>query len=446
MNKVKLIIAREYLTRVKKLSFVVMTILGPLLMAALIIVPFYVANKSQKTVRIMVVDENDFFINAFTDTRKNIFSYRSGDFEQIKNESIQSGKYDAVLHILQSNYSLKSNLYFSKDLPMNVRSSLESQMDKLFFDKVLRDTFHIDPQKFEMIKNSTRSNITMIQTDEQGKEMKNFSSLNRVLGIIFGFAIYFFIFMFASQVLRSVLEEKTNRIVEVLLSSVKPLQLMLGKIIAVAMVGLTQFALWIIFTVAIVFAVQIVNPDFFSGDQMAMEMTSQMSSPQIVENTEIITAFQQGKGVGEVLSDFYGISFSQIILSFLFYFLFGYLLYAALFAAIGSAVDNEADSNQFTLPVTVPLILTIILIMPMADDPNGSLAWWLSMIPLTSPIAMLVRLPSSGVPLWELLLSMGIMVLFFMLCLWLAAKIYRTGILMYGKKVSYKELIKWLKY
>jgi ABC-2 type transport system permease protein len=446
MNKTLLIIAREYLTRVKKKSFIVMTILGPILMAALIIVPVYISNKSLKEVKLMVVDDNDFFINGFADTKNVTFSYRSGDIEQIKKECLASGQYDAVLHILKGTQSLKSNLYYYEEPPMTLRSNLESQMDKLLFDKILVDSFNIDPAKFEMIKSTTRSSIATIQTDETGAEKKNFTELNRVIGIVCGFAIYMFIFMFASQVLRSVLEEKTNRIVEVLISSVKPVQLMMGKIVGVALVGLTQFALWVLLTLVIVLGVQVTNPGFFNKDQIAMEMPVQPDGgTQIMPTADEIESYQDNQGVIEMINAFYDISFTQIILSFLFYFLFGYLVYAALYAAVGSAVDNEADSGQFTLPVTIPLILTMVLIMPMAEDPNGSLAWWMSMIPLTSPVAMLVRLPS-GVPFWELMLSMGILVLFFYFCVWFAAKIYRTGILMYGKKPSYKELWKWIRY
>ena len=441
MNKVKLIIAREYLTRVKKLSFLVMTILGPILMAALIIVPVYINSKMQKTTKIVVVDDNDMLINAFENNSKATYSYRSGNIEEVKKEALSSGEFDAVLHILEVNYKFRGNLYYYEEPPINLKTTIESQIDKLLFDRVLMDSFNIEPSKFESIKNGTQSSITMIMTDEEGNLKQNFTGLNRLMGIVFGFAIYMFIFMFASQVLRGVLEEKTNRIVEVLLSSVKPIQLMLGKIVGVAMVGLTQFALWVVLTMAIVFGAKIVSPTLFGGENPMTEMTAQDPMSEL----GIMSAMQGSDGMGAVLNDFYSISFTQIILSFLFYFLFGYLLYAALFAGVGSAADNETDSGQFTMPVTIPLLLTLVLIMPIADDPNSAVAWWFSMIPLTSPVAMLVRLPS-GVPLWELLTSMGLLVLFFFFCVWFAAKIYRTGILMYGKKITFKELFKWLKY
>ncbi|MDR2980146.1 MAG: ABC transporter permease [Bacteroidales bacterium] len=445
MGKVKLIIAREYLTRVKKLSFLIMTLLGPILMAALIIVPVYIANKNQKQVKVVVVDENQFFINAFKDSKSAIFSYRSGNFDQIKSEALSDGDYDAVLHILQGHAAIRSNLYYYKEPPMNLRGNIEDQLDKMSFDKVLQDTFQVNPKKFEQIKAGTKSHVTMIQTDEYGNSKKHFAGLNRILGIVLGFAIYIFIFMYSSQVLRSVLEEKTNRIVEVLLSSIRPIQLMLGKIVGVALVGLTQFFLWVVFTVFIIGATTLVKPDLFRSEIPQNDIPATMVTPQMDNDLDLLMLMQNGQGIGEVIETFYGISFAQIIWLFLFYFLFGYLLYAALFASIGSAVDNEADSNQFTMPVTIPLILTMVLIVPIADDPSGSLAWWFSMIPFTSPVGMLVRLPS-GVPVPELILSMGLMVATFVLSLWFAAKIYKTGILMYGKKITYKDLFKWLKY
>lgn len=444
MNKTLLIISREYLTRVKKKSFIVMTILGPLLMAALIIVPVFVANQSQKSMKVMVVDENDFFINSFIDNDKTTFSYQSGEIERIKKESLREGNYDAVLHILKSESSLKSVLYFYEEPPMAFRASIESQMDKLLFDKIIQDTFHIDAKHFDAIKKIARSSVTMIQTDEEGKEKENFTELNRIVGIFFGIAIYMFIFMFASQVLRGVLEEKTSRIVEVLLSSVKPMELMMGKIVGVAMVGLTQFALWIVLTMAIVFGVKVVSPDFFATDEIVAQVSTDEKG-ELLSSTTDIASLQDDPDLMAIIDSFYNIPFGQIVFAFLFYFLFGYLLYAALYAAIGSAVDNETDSNQFTMPVTIPLLLTIILVLPIAENPSGQLAWWFSMIPFTSPVAMLIRLPS-GVPMWELLLSMALLVGFFVLCVWIAAKIYRTGVLMYGKKVTYRELIKWLKY
>jgi ABC-2 type transport system permease protein len=445
MNKIKLIIAREYLTRVKKKSFIIMTILGPLLLAALFIVPIVVATQTQKTMKVMVVDDNDFFINKFSDTEKTKFSYRSGDIEYIKKDALNNG-YDAVLHILKGTQSIKTNLFFNEEPSMTFNSNVESQMDKLLFDRVLIDTFKIDPVKYEQLKSLTRSSIANIKIDATGEEKESRSEITRMVGMFSGLAIYFFIFLFASQVLRGVLEEKTNRIVEVLISSVKPMELMMGKIIGVAMVGLTQFLIWVGFTFVLIYGVQLAKPDLFQSTEVAQQMMgSNIDVAATAPLTNVNVDSMPNVSVFAIIDSYFNVSFTVLILSFLFYFLMGYLIYAALFAAVGSAVDNETDSQQFVMPVTIPLLLSIMLLMPITENPNGPLAVWMSMIPLTSPVAMLIRLPN-GVPLFELLTSMAISVMFFILCVWFASKIYRVGILMYGKKVTYKELFKWLRY
>lgn len=445
MSKISLIISREYLTRVKKKSFIIMTILAPLLLAALIVVPVIVANQTQKSMKVMVVDENDFFINRFNDNDKTTFAYRSGEIEVIKKEALDNG-FDAVLHILKGTQSLKTNLYYKEEPSMTFNSNIESQMDKLLFDKLLIDTFQIDPVKYEHLKNLTRSSIANIKINDTGQEKESQAEIARIVGMFSGLAIYFFIFMFASQVLRGVLEEKTNRIVEVLISSVKPMELMMGKIIGIAMVGLTQFLIWVGLTFVIIFGVQIAAPDIFQSETIMQQMASpEATMVAQTQMTHVDSAAMPTVSVFTLIDHYFNVSFTVLLLSFLFYFIFGYLIYAALFAAVGSAVDNETDSQQFTLPVTIPLLLTIMLLMPITENPNGPLAFWMSMIPLTSPVAMLIRLPS-GVPLVQLISSMVICVTFFVFCVWFASKVYRVGILMYGKKVTYRELFKWLKY
>ena len=424
-----------------------MTILAPILMAALIITPAILAVKSmdaQKQMNVLVVDENEFFINKLTDNAMNVYTYRSGDINEFKKE-LFTGNYDAVLHIIKSSSALRANLYFEKDPPSRFVPDLESQLDKQLFDKLLMDTFNIQPKQFEALKQTTQANITSIKVDEQGNEKTSFAWVSKIVGIVCGFIIYFFIFLCAQQVLRGVLEEKTNRIIEVLISSIKPMQLMLGKIVGVAMVGLTQFVLWIVLTLILIVGVQFAIPNLLSGDSTMIENT--MQAP-MQGNTLTSIDFQQlaeQNSLFEQIQNYFNFSFTALLLCFLFYFIFGYLIYASLYAAVGSAVDAETDSQQFLLPITIPLIITIMTVMPISEAPNGSLALWMSMIPLTSPVAMLVRLPS-GVPLYELLISMALCVLFFFFCVWLAAKIYRIGILMYGKKTTWKDLGKWLRY
>ena len=447
MNKIKLIIVREYVTRVKKRSFIIMTILAPILMAVLIITPAVMTAKAmevQKNMKVLVIDDNEFFINKLEENACTTFTYRSGDVNEYKKE-LFTGAYDAVLHIIQGNAALRANLYFEKDPPSRFVPDMESMLDKQLFDRLLIDTFKIEPKSFEAYKKTTQSTITSIKIDELGNEKTSFAMVSKIVGMVCGFIIYFFIFMCAQQVLRGVLEEKTNRIIEVLISSVKPMQLMLGKIVGVAMVGLTQFILWIVLTFILIIGAQFFLSDLFTGNSEITQTTMQapvqggtLSSIDFQQLTEQNSLF-------EVIQNYFNFSFTALLLCFLFYFIFGYLIYASLYAAIGSAVDAETDSQQFLLPITIPLILTIMLIMPIAESPNGSLALWMSMIPLTSPVAMLIRLPS-GVPLYELLLSMALCVVFFFFCVWIAAKIYRIGILMYGKKTTWKDLGKWLKY
>ena len=445
MNKIKLIIAREYLTRVKKKSFIIMTIIGPILMAALFVIPVIVVQQTQKVMKVVVVDDNDFFINKFTNTDKTKFVYRSGDVELIKSESFDEG-YDAVLHILKGTQAVKTNLFFKEEPSTNFNSMIEDQIDKLLFDRVLIDSFQIDPVNYEKMKSLTKSSVSNIKIDAAGNEKESNTDLVRIVGLFSGMAIYFFIFLFASQVLRGVLEEKTNRIVEVLISSVKPIQLMMGKIVGIAMVGLTQFLIWVVLTFAIIYGVQLSAPSLFEVTPEVAEQAATLPGETQVPMVDMDSATATVQtSIFTKIDNYFNISFTALLLCFLFYFLIGYLIYAALFAAVGSAVDNEADSQQFTMPVTIPLILAMVLIVPITEDPNGSIAFWFSMIPLTSPVTMMIRLPS-GVPAGQLFASMAIAVAFFILCVWFAAKIYRVGILMYGKKVTYRELFKWLKY
>ncbi|MCL2290458.1 MAG: ABC transporter permease [Bacteroidetes bacterium] len=452
MNKVKLIIAREYLTRVKKKSFIIMTILAPLLFAGLMVAPVIIAKKtmeSQKQMSVLVIDENDFFINKLEDNAQSVFTYRSGDVNEFKKE-LTTGKYDAILHIVKGNTSLRANLFYEKDPPTRFAAGLERQLDKQLFDKLLMDTFNIQPKQFEMYKQATQATITSIRIDESGNEKASNADVSKIVGMVFGLIIYFLIFFSAQQVLRGVLEEKTNRIIEVLISSVKPVQLMLGKIIGVAMVGITQLVLWIVLTLILIVGVQFIAPDLFTGNPEMMQIAMQTQMNVGVENLQPLQTIGTEQSLAqnsvfEQIQNYFNISFTALILCFLFYFILGYLIYASLFAAVGAAVDSETDSQQFVLPVTIPLLFAIIMFVPITEDPNGALALWLSMIPLTSPVVMLMRLPA-GVPLYELLASMALCIVFFFFCVWLAARIYRIGILMYGKKTTWKDLAKWIRY
>ncbi len=433
-SNISLIIGREYFTRVKKKSFIILTLLLPILIASLIVLPVLLVlyNEKNQSANVLVVDDTDVFINAFEGSEKLTFSYQSGDINQLKQEAFDSEKYDCVFHILNNSQGLKSNLYYCDNLPSGLQGKLESQMNEIFFDRILQDSLKIEPAKFEKLQELTKVDITTIQVDDKGHERENVAEMNEVIGMICGFFIYFIIIIFASQVLRGVLEEKTSRIVEVIISSVKPMQLLVGKIVGIALVGLTQFAIWILLTFALLGGIQLVAPNLFQ-----QEAATELAAEAQVGMQDNINIFQK-------INDYFPVSFTEIILCFIFFFIVGYLIYATLYAATGSVVDNESDSQQYTMPVTIPLMLSIILIPSISTNPNGQLAFWFSMIPLTSPITMMVRLPS-GVPLWQLLTSMGLALLFLVFCVWFAAKVYRMGILMYGKKIRWNEIFKWLR-
>ena len=443
-NNISLIIAREYTTRVKKKSFIIMTILLPVLLAAIIILPMLLVMHSEKsqTANVLVVDDTDIFLNAFEENENTTFSYRSGDINQLKQEALNSDQYDCVFHILNNSQGLKSNLYYKKNLPMSLQSKLESQMNEIFFDRILQDSLNIEPAKFEKLQELTKVDITTIQVDDKGVERENIAEMNEIIGMMCGFFIYFIIIIFASQVLRGVLEEKSNRIVEVLISSVKPMQLLIGKIVGIALVGLTQFAIWILLTFGILGCIQLAAPNLFQTDTVT-ELAAG-STPEALQNATTQAELTDSVNIFQKINEYFPVSFAEIILCFIFFFIVGYLIYATLYAATGSVVDSESDSQQYTLPVTIPMMLAIILIPTISTNPNGQLALWFSMIPLTSPIIMMVRLPA-GVPLWQLLTSMGLALAFLVFCVWFAAKVYRMGIMMYGKKTSWKEIFKWLK-
>ena len=415
MLKIWLIIQREFLVRVKKKSFIVMTILGPILIAALMIVPIYLAKESQEKRLIAVNYQNKFILE---DTEMLHFSQIPDLEAENLSKDFNNSEYYALLYIIENTYTLYSN----QQISLNVSNEIERQIEQILEIINLKEA-GINP----LIIEGAKSEITIITkiVDEKGNSINSNSEASMGIGFMAGLLIYMFIFMYGTMVMRGVIEEKTSRIVEVIIYSVKPFQLMMGKILGVAFVGLTQFLLWIILTLVISTVAELWFLD--------STVNSAMSS----SNQSIVLA--------KVASLTGGINLTQIFFSFIFYFLSGYLMYSSLFAAVGSAVDAEADTQQFILPVTIPLILYFILIQPIIDNPEGALAFWMSMIPFTSPIIMMVRLPF-GVPSWEIYLSMLILIGTFITTTWIAGRIYRTGILMYGKKASYKELWKWIKY
>lgn len=443
MNKILLIIKREYLSRVKKKSFILMTILGPLLMAGIMIVPVYLAMQKPDLQKIEVIDESHLFEGLIPQKDFIHFDYPPITLEQAQ-EGFYDTDYDAILWIAPNIIEGKGavTIFYKKQLGVAVEQHIHTTLSKMMYDVMLvKNKVNLDAIKTAEVASS----FTVITKELQanGKSKETNTGVRIGIGFGAGILIYIFIFLYGVQVMRGVMEEKTNRIVEVILSSVKPFQLMMGKIVGVALVGLTQFVLWLILTTtlySVASATLLKNIDLKQIQQ----------KEEIVKIGADINYTKMGKNpdldnITKVWNDVKNIDFTTIILSFLFYFMGGYLLYSALFAAIGSAVDNEADTQQFMLPVTLPIVFSFVMAQTIIQDPSGSTAFWLSIIPFTSPIIMMVRLPF-GVPGWELALSMLLLVLGFLATTWLAGKIYRTGILLYGKKVTWKELGKWLFY
>lgn len=467
MNKILLIIKREYLSKARKRSFIIMTILGPLLMASIFVFSIYLATRQDEKILIQVKDDTGMFFSKFENNQNYTFIQVTGDLEATKDTLKKQGNY-MLLHIPATKLTIpdKAVIYSDQQPTLSLKEYISSRMsnelEKLKLSAEIRkeilsntpgykpgaDTTAQDLMSETILKNiKTDVQITTIKTDEAGGEKKSFTEVAMGVGYIASLLIYMFIFLYGAQVMRGVIEEKTSRIVEVLVSSVKPFQLMMGKIIGIALVGLTQFLLWILFTFLIITVVQTAMPEKFAK---AKPQTAQVNQLKTMPNQDVAgTVAPDEKQGGSMLSDVTDglafINFTQLLISFVLFFLFGYLLYGALFAAIGAAVDNETDTQQFMLPVTVPLILGLVVAQTVIQNPASPLAFWLSIIPLTSPIVMIVRIPF-GVPLSQIILSLSLLVLGFIGTTWLAAKIYRTGILMYGKKSNYRELWKWIRY
>ena len=436
MNKIGLIIKREYLTRVRKRSFLILTFLGPILMAAIYIIPIMLAlNSSTDHLRVAIVDESHWFEDRFTNNEDHTFILMPGQPIDSVKDMVKNGVFDMALYVPPTQLNIPSNavVYSIRQVPMEVETYISSVMQKEIEEQKLMAK-GVDPEIVSSVK--TDVNLQIMRMDENGNEKETFTKVQFSLGIILSMLVYMFIIFFGGQVMNGVAEEKTNRIIEVIISSVKPFQLMMGKIIGVSLVALTQFVLWILLTgvlyVGFSTYIGLSHPGMLSSGTV---MTQEIVSNDIMSNENVLQIVQIAQSI----------DFGTIIFSFIVFFILGYLLYATLYAAIGSLVDNNTDSQQFTLPITVPLMVAIISSFYIVNNPDSNLSVWLSMIPFTSPISMMVRIPF-GVPIWQIVLSIVLLAATFVLMTWIAAKIYRTGILMYGKKLSYKEIFKWLKY
>ena len=445
MNKILLIIQREYLSRVKKKSFVVMSILGPLLFAAFIAVPTWLSTMEDKEEKVIaVIDQTRLSYGALSETEYLSFEYlNNANIVDVKKD-FNNSEYYAVLYIPTNILASNTPVLYSDKQPslstrMHISNAIKNEIEK---QKLKAENIEDLDKILKSIE--TKINLRSITWNEEGEEKESHAEFAMGLGYVGGLLIYMFIFMFGAMVMRGVIEEKTSRIIEVIISSVKPFQLMMGKIVGVGLVGLTQFLIWVILTLSISTVVQ--KTMLSDNENIAIEniQTNDIMSDAPMMN-EMNAAPVEMEFINETFAPRHTVNFPLVIGMFIFYFLGGYLLYASFFAIIGSAVDNETDTQQFMLPVTIPLIIGIFVMINTIQNPEGPIAFWFSMIPLTSPIVMMVRIPFNP-PAWELLLSAVILIITFLGSTWMAAKIYRTGILMYGKKVNYKELWKWLRY
>lgn len=437
MNHLPLIIKREYLNKVRNKSFIIMTFLSPIIFMALIGVVAYLTQLNNDKIRLIsVLDQSglvkDIFKNSEQTTYHILENMSLSDAKELSKETEAYG----LLHIdkVDDLKQLSEHItFFSEESPsINTISDLENQIEaKLTNIKLLENGVDVD-----MI-NASKISVEIAQESFEGQKTSKIDSVIKIaFGGALGYLLFMFIIIYGNMIMRSVIEEKTSRIIEVIISSVKPVQLMLGKIFGTSLAGITQFLIWTILGFILMFVLSAV----FGIDLAQVQTPQQQMVQQAMENPEMNMRIQ------DVLTAFYNLPLFNLVLAFILFFIGGYLLYSSFYAAIGAAVDNETDTQQFMMPIIMPLVLAVYIgIFTVVEDPHGTVSTVFSFIPLTSPVVMLMRIPF-GVPIWQQVLSFLILVGTFMLTVWFAAKIYRVGILMYGKKPTYKELIKWMKY
>ena len=434
MGHLGLIIEREYINKVTNKSFILATFLTPLIIVGFSLLIGYLTSVNNDAVKnISVVDQTGYFTSSLTDSDDLNFHFIN-DFNLEEAKLISKTKFDYGLLFIpyydDLNQIADSIMFISEDAPsISIISRIEGKIERLLTNRNF-EMVGLDLDKI----NKSKININLYQESFEGEETTKMDGIIKLIfGMILGMLLYIFIFAYGSMIMMSVIEEKTSRIVEIMISSVKPFQLMMGKILGTSLAGLTQFLVW---TILIVMFSYLMTAIFGIETSTQNSELLLSSSGNMSMNPEVL----------DMISAFIDLPLTNIFVAFLLYFIGGYLLYASLFAAIGAAVDNQTDAQQFVMPITIILVLALYVgIFTVPEDPNGTVAIIFSYIPFTSPVVMLMRIPN-GVPIYEQIISIIILYLTFTLCIWIAAKIYRVGILMYGKKPSYKELIKWLKY
>jgi len=441
MKKILLIIRREYLTRVRKRSFLVMTLLGPILAAALYGLFVWVAlSEDTPSVTIGLCDQSELYLgDELAKVNRNAkisFPEAPHNIDDAK-DSMRAGKYDAILFIPRdpvNNFAGSFVLYYVDNIPMSSVKYTEDLLSRMLEDYKLKMN-HISRDDFDAV----RTRVSMVQSKvslDKSRADERIGNARYVVGLINSFLVYILILVYGMQVLRGVMEEKQNRIVEVMISSVKPMQLMMGKIVGIAAVGLTQFSLWIVFSLLC----------FVAVSQFLLGFSDPALIQQQLETMSSVSATEGMMGVNDptsLMADLFNTDLLLVLPILLFFFLGGYLLYSAMFAAVGSLVDTDSDTQQFMMPVTLPLIFSIALAQVALKNPDGDLAVFMSIFPLTSPIVFPVRAAFSFSPL-DLIISMSVLVASIVFTAWLAGRIYRTGILMYGKQITWREVFKWM--
>ncbi len=430
MGKIGIIIGREFNQRVRKRSFILTTILMPLLMVGLMAAPVIMARMKSDTLKqILVVDRSGQIAGKLQNTATLHFTPDDRSPEALR-EQKPEGVFGILVigaHIMEHPDSV--TLYAYESSTLETENAIRSQIQGIIEQhKLLQYNIENLPQIMAEVKTDVR--MQTVQVYDSGEEKASSSALAMGSAYVFGLLIYMFVFMYGAMVMQGVIEEKSSKVLEIMVSSVRPYELMMGKIVGIASVAITQFAIWMV----LIFSLGSIALQFLSGGA-APSMPAGMGMPEGID-AQAASILRSAVDPAFLLKIFGG---------FMLYFIGGYLLYAAMFAAIGSAVDEVSDAQQLQLPVTIPLVLALVVLMNAMNDPDGQLAFWFSIIPFTSPVIMMARIPY-GVPAWQIALSLGLLYASFVAMVWLAGKIYRVGIFMYGKKPTWKELVKWARY
>ena len=439
MNKILLIIQREYLTRVRKKSFWIASIVVPFLIAGVYAILIYLVVNSNETKTIQIIDESGLFKGKIESEKDVSYSFINKSFETAKKDFFKSDA-DILVNIPEDILSNPNGVKMvgKKSIGMGTQFDIQGSIEKELRNIKLKKA-NIDLNVLE--DNKVNVNAETFTLQEDGQEQSSSSTGAMILAGIFGMVLYISAFLYGSQVMNGVIEEKSNRIIEVMISSVRPFQLMMGKIVGVGLVGITQFLLWGVLTFTASTATSALMSTKIEQKVQTMQKTG-LNKAEIENFKKEIKDKNPLAGIAQTVEN---VSLGKLILCFLLFYIGGYLLYASLFAAVGSAVENASEAQQFLLPVTIPILASFFIGQAIIQDPDSKLAFWASMFPLTSPIDMMVRLPF-GVPNWQIALSFTLLVLGFLGTTWLAGKVYRVGILMYGKKPSWKEISKWVFY